>query len=108
VEEITLEEFKKLDLRIALVKKVEPHPNADRLYVITIDTGAEEKSIVAGIKNYYKPEELVNRKIVIINNLQKSLIRGVESSGMLLASKDSAGLAILVPDKDVATGSVVS
>lgn len=108
MDTISFEDFKKLDLRIALVKRVEPHPNADKLYVLTIDVGGEEKVIVAGIRNSYKPEELENRKIVVVNNLQKSLIRGVESNGMLLATKDAERLAIIVPEKDVATGSAVS
>jgi methionyl-tRNA synthetase len=105
---ISFEEFKRMDLRIALVKKVAHHPNADKLYVLTIDVGGQEKVIVAGIKNFYKPEELENKKIVVINNLQPSLIRGIESNGMLLACKDKNTLAILVPERDVEVGSGVS
>ena len=108
MDPITLAEFKKMDLRIALVKKVEAHPNADKLYCLTIDVGGAQKTIVAGIRNHYRPEELEGRKIVVINNLQPTIIRGVESQGMLLASKDDVTLAILVPEKDVATGSAIS
>jgi methionyl-tRNA synthetase len=108
MDTISFEEFKKMDLRIALVKKVQMHPNADKLYVMTIDVGGEEKVMVAGIRNYYKPEDLVNKKVVVINNLQGAVIRGVESKGMILAAKDARTLAILVPERDVETGSAIS
>ena len=105
---VGLDDFKKLDLRIALVRKVEAHPNADRLYVITVEIGGEERVIVAGIRNYYGPEDLLNKKVVVITNILPSVIRGVESNGMLLAVKDSSTLAVLTPERDVATGSPVS
>ncbi len=108
MDTITFEEFKKMDLRIALVKKAEPHPHADKLYVLTIDVGGEEKTIVAGIKNYYAPEELAGRRIVVVNNLAPTLIRGVASNGMLLATKDAKTLSLLTTDRGVEIGSIVS
>ena len=108
METVSFEEFKKLDVRVAVVKKVEPHPNADKLYVLTIDVGGQVKIIVAGIRNSYAPEGLEGKKIVVVNNLQSAVIRGVESNGMLLAAKDDTVLALIVPDRDVASGSPIS
>ena len=67
---ISFEEFKKLELRIAEIKTAEDHPNADKLTVIKIDVGGEEKQIVAGIKGHYANEELVGKKVVVVNNLE--------------------------------------
>lgn len=108
METISFEEFKKMDVRVAVIKKVEPHPNADKLYVLTIDVGDQVKTIVAGIRNYYAPEDLEQKKIVVINNLQSVVIRGVESNGMLLAAKDDTTLALIAPERNVAVGSAIS
>ncbi|MFH0771577.1 MAG: methionine--tRNA ligase subunit beta [Candidatus Omnitrophota bacterium] len=105
---IKFEDFKKLDLKTAKVLKVDDHPNADKLYVLTVGVGDSEKKIVAGIKPYYKPEELFGRMVIIIDNLEPANIRGVESCGMLLAAKDDKTLAILAPDKGISEGSRVS
>jgi len=110
MEYVKFEDFKKLQLKIAKVLKVEDHPNADKLYVLTVTTGTgeAEKTIVAGIKMHYKPEELVGKQVVIIDNLEPAVIRGVASNGMLLATKDGNSLAILAPDREITTGSPVS
>lgn len=105
---VKFEDFKQLHLKIAKILKVEDHPNADKLYILTITTGEAEKTIVAGIRPYYKPEELIGRSIVVVDNLEPAEIRGVVSNGMLLAAKDDKSLAILVPEKEVKTGSPVS
>lgn len=105
---VRIEDFKQLDLKVATILKVEDHPNADKLYVLTIGLGAEEKTIVAGIKPYYKPEELVNKAIIVINNLEPANVRGVISHGMLLAAKDDLSLAVLTPDKEIKAGSPIS
>jgi len=78
---ITIEEFKKLDLRIGTIKSAEPHPQADRLLVLTIDLGSEERQIVAGIRGHYTPEELLGRQIVVVANLQPAKLRGIVFSG---------------------------
>src|SRR5438094_303689 len=104
---VSLEDFKKLELIVAQIKEVRDHPNADRLYVLKVDTGKEEKQLVAGIRLAYTKEELVGRKIVMINNLQPAVIRGEESQGMLLAASDEQGLSLLGLDKEIALGSVV-
>lgn len=105
---ITFEDFKKLEIKIAQVKDVKPHPNADKLYILTIDVGGETKDIIAGIKESYTQEELLGKKIAVVNNLEPVKIRGIESSAMLLAAKDDGNLAVLVTDKDIAVGSPVS
>lgn len=105
---VKIEDFKQLDLKVAKILKVENHPNADKLYVLTIGLGAEEKTIVAGIRTYYKPEELVNKAIIVINNLEPANVRGVISHGMLLAARDDLSLAVLTPDKEIKAGSSIS
>ena len=104
---VTIEEFKKFQIIIAQIKEVKEHPNADRLYVLKIDTGSEEKQLVAGIRKSYTNEELIGRKIVIINNLEPAMIRGEKSEGMLLAASDENGISILTVDRDVKLGSIV-
>jgi len=104
---ITFDEFKKMELRIAEVKSAEPHPNADKLIVMKIDVGGEEKQIVAAIRKDYPAEELVGRKIVVVNNLAPATIRGVESQGMLLAATEGDRVVLIVPDKDIKAGSPV-
>ncbi len=103
----TIEDFQKIELIVAQIKEVKEHPNADRLYVLKVDTGAGEKQLVAGIRLSYTKEQLVNRRIIMVNNLQPAVIRGEESQGMLLASHDENGISILQPDRDVALGSKV-
>ena len=104
---VTYEDFKKLELVVAQIKEVKEHPNADRLYVIQVDTGTEVKQIVAGIRKSYTPEQLVGRRVVIVNNLEPAVIRGEESRGMILAASDEIGISVLGPDRDVVLGSIV-
>jgi len=104
---VSFEDFKKLEIKIARIKEVNDHPRADRLYVLIVDLGDKTKQIVAGIRNFYKKEDLVGRQIVVIDNLEPAVLRGVESQGMLLASSDDKGISVLMPDRDVALGSIV-
>ncbi len=104
---IPFEDFKKLDLRIAEIISVKEHPNADKLYVLRIDIGGETKQIVAGIREHYAAEDLVGRKIAVVNNLEPVTIRGEESNGMLLAASGADSVIILVPESDVPAGSPI-
>lgn len=104
---VTYDEFKRLDLRVARILEVSPHPNADKLYLLKIDLGNNQRQIVAGIRNAYTPEELVGKQIAVITNLEPAVIRGVESEGMLLAATDENGVVILTPQKEVKAGSVI-
>ena len=105
--EISFEEWKKVDLRIAKIIDVKDHPNADKLYVIKISLGNEERTIVAGIKPWYKKEELIGKKVVIVANLQPKNLRGIESKGMLLAAEYENNVVLLTIDKDIAEGAKV-
>ena len=104
---INIQDFSEIDLRVAEIKAVEEHPDADKLLVLKIDAGDGEKQLVAGIKNHYSTEELVGRKIIVVNNLAPAGLRGMESQGMLLAAKDGDKVVLLTTEKDVASGSRV-
>ena len=103
----TLEEFKKLELIVAQIKEVVEHPNADRLYVLKVDTGKEIKQLIAGIRKSYTKEQLIGRRVIVVNNLEPAVIRGEESRGMILAATDENGICVLALDRDVALGSIV-
>lgn len=104
---ITYDDFKKLELKTAKILEVKDHPQAAKLYIVTIDLGGERKDIVAGIKNFYKPEELKGKNIVVVNNLQPAVIRGIESSAMLLAASVENALSIITLDRDMPAGSSI-
>ena len=105
---ISIEEFRKLELKVATIKRAEPHPNADKLLVLQIDLGSEERQIVAGIRGHYAPEELVGKQVVVVANLETAKLRGVESQGMRLAASDGDRIVILTPEKKVAPGAKIS
>lgn len=105
---IKIADFKKVELKIATVKAVADHPNADRLYVVTVDLGSEERQLVAGIKPHYRPEELVGKRVVVVTNMETAKLRGVESHGMLLAASSGGAVTVLTTDREAAPGSAVS
>lgn len=104
---VSLEEFKKIELKVAEIKEVNDHPNADKLYIIVIDLGDKTKQIVAGIKSSYSKEDLVGKQVVVVENLESANLRGVESQGMLLAACDETGISIISPQRKVKLGSIV-
>ena len=104
---ISFDEFSKLRLRIAKIKEAAPHPNADKLYVLKADFGDKEVQLVAGIRQSYTPEELVGKQIAVLENLEPKALRGVESQGMLLAASGDQGPVLLVPEKEVPSGSPI-
>jgi methionyl-tRNA synthetase len=104
---ITIDQFKGVELKVGTVRAAEPHPNADRLLVLRVDVGGEERQIVAGIRAHYAPETLVGRQVVVVANLEPAKLRGVESQGMLLAAADGERVVLLRPDDAVASGAVV-
>jgi len=105
---ISIDQFRSIELKIATIKSAEPHPNADKLMVLQIDLGTEQRQILAGIRNHYTPEELIGRQIVVVANLEPAKLRGLESQGMLLAASDGGRVIILTPDKTVQPGAKVS
>ncbi len=106
---VSIQDFTEIDLRVAEIKAVEEHPDADKLLILKIDIGIEgvEKQLVAGIKEYYTPEQLIGKKIVIVNNLAPAVIRGIESQGMLLAARDGNHVVLLTTESDIKPGSKV-
>lgn len=125
--EIQYDDFAKLDIRIGRVMAAEAIPGADKLIKCTIDFGLKAsapaaegsadhspeandvgerdiRTIVSGIKEWKTPEELIGKKLPYIVNLAPRMLRGVESQGMLLAASDEAGVALLVPERDIAAG----
>lgn len=104
---VTIDDFRKLELKVAEIKEVVEHPNADRLYVITVDLGGKTKQIVAGIRNSYPKEELIGKQVVVIDNLEPAVLRGVKSQGMLLAASDELGISIVTPQRKMNLGSIV-
>lgn len=104
---INIEDFRKIELIVAQIKEVKEHPNADKLYVLKIDTGKDERQIVAGIRKSYTKEQLLGRRVIVFINLEPATIRGEQSNGMLLAASDEGGISVIGPDRDVALGSVV-
>lgn len=131
----TIEDFSKFEFKIAKIVDAQDHPNADKLLVLKIDVGETEplpenidpveaphaasvqdpisptpkyKQIVAGIKRSYSKEDLIGKFIVVVNNLEPAVLRGVESSGMLLAATGADGMPILIsPEKPVEPGAKV-
>jgi methionyl-tRNA synthetase len=105
--EIAYDDFARLDLRVATVLAAREHPNAEKLLVLQVDLGEEQKQLVAGIRGHYQPEALVGRQIVVLTNLEEVLLRGEESQGMLLAASDGDRVVLLGPDQACAPGAPV-
>ena len=108
---IPFDDWSKVDLRVARILKVEEIEGADKLYKLTVDLGKElgKRTVCAGIKKYYSPDELKNKKIILVQNLQPRMLRGIESQGMILASvnKEETKVVLISPEKDMEVGSKV-
>lgn len=107
---IQFDDFLKLDLRVATVLQAEPHPAADKLLVLQVDLGTEQRQIIAGIRGYYEPAALVGKQIIVVANLAPRKMRGLDSNGMLLAatSPDHTQVIVLTTERPIAAGSRVS
>src|SRR3984885_4216438 len=104
-DEISYDDFAKLDIRVGTVIAAELVPETDKLIKCTIDFGEfGQRTIVSGIAEWKKPEELVGKRLPYIVNLAPRMLRGVESQGMLLATSDENGVALLQPERDVPPG----
>ena len=107
-EEITFDEFQKIDLRIGKIIEASAVPESKKLIKILVDFGSEKRQAVAGLLKYYKPEELVGKKCVFLLNLQRRMLVGLESQCMVLAAEDEAGnVTVLQPEKDIVEGSKI-
>ena len=108
MEQISLEEFSKVQLRVAEVKAAEKVEGADKLLKLTLGLGEETRTVVSGIAPWYPPEELPGRRVVLVANLKPAKLRGIVSEGMILAADDGDGNLVLVgPEQDIATGAEV-
>ncbi len=108
-EEIDIDSFKKIDLKVGKIIAAENVEKSNKLIKIKVSLGDGEKTILSGIRNQYTAEELLGKKIIIIDNLKPAKLMGLESQGMLLAAQDKGGkLALLTVDKDIEEGSSIS
>lgn len=107
---ITFDDFAKLDLRVGRVIEAKDHPNADKLLVLKVDLGTQQRQIVAGIRGHYQAADLVGRQIVVVANLAPRKMRGEESQGMLLAASndDKAKVIVISPSAEIEAGARVS
>ena len=107
-EIVTFNDFMKLDIRTATVLEAEKVPNTDKLLKLRIDAGIDKRTIVAGIAEYFNPQEIIGKQISIVANLEPRTIKGIESKGMILMAEDSEGKLVLVsPLENIANGSMI-
>jgi len=107
-EEITFDEFMKVDIRTGAILEAEVVPKTKKLLKLKIDTGIDQRTVVSGIAEYYKPEEIIGKKVSILVNLAPRKLRGIESQGMILMAEDTDGkLCFVSPTEDVSDGSEV-
>jgi methionyl-tRNA synthetase len=105
---VSKEDFEKVEMKVGRVLSVEDHPNADKLMVMRVDVGEQSpRTLVAGLKPYYRKEELQGKLVVVVTNLDPVRLRGIESHGMLLAAQDDDQVVVLTLDKEIAAGSTV-
>lgn len=108
IKRISYDEFSKIDLRVAKVIDVEEVENSKKLYKLTLDAGeAGKRIIIAGIRKYYTKEELINRNIIIVANLEPKTLAGLTSNGMLLAASDDEKIVLLTTVSDIKPGSKI-
>jgi methionyl-tRNA synthetase len=104
---ISIDDFKKIQLRTAKVLSAERVPKSEKLLRLIVDTGSDQRQILAGIAKYYTPEEMVGKMVVVVVNLKPAKLMGMESQGMLLAANSDAGLSLVAPISFSPTGAEV-
>jgi len=107
MEDINFDDFQRIDLRVAKVIAAEKIEDSEKLLKLEIDLGKEKRQLVAGIGQFYSPEELMRREIVVVANLELKKIKGVESQGMLLAADIGGKPILLKPDEEVPPGTKI-
>lgn len=107
MEEITIEEFQRIDLRIGKIVEAENVVGAKKLLRLTVDIGSEYRQLVAGIAEVYRPEDLIGKEVVIVANLKPAVIRGIQSNGMILAASSDGVISIISPDREMPPGAKV-
>ncbi|RYG43925.1 MAG: methionine--tRNA ligase subunit beta, partial [Chitinophagaceae bacterium] len=106
--EIVYDDFAKLDLRVGKIVSAEKVEKADKLLKLSVDLGFETRTIVSGIAQHFKPEDIVGRQVVVVANLAPRKMRGIESNGMILMAEDKGKLYFVNPDDNVDPGAGVS
>lgn len=104
---INIDDFKKVELKVAKVLSAEKIEGSDKLLKLQLDLGTEQRQILSGIAKHYQLEDLVGKQIVIISNLEPRQMMGLESQGMVLAAGDGEVVSLLTPDKDMPAGSSI-
>lgn len=105
---LSIDEFKRLALRVGVVTAAEDHPNADRLLVLTVDVGeGAPRRLVAGIRGSYQAADLIGKQVVVVANMKPATLRGIESQGMVLAASDGASIVLVSPERPIRVGSTV-
>jgi methionyl-tRNA synthetase len=105
---IKIDDFAKVELRVAEVVAAEPVPKSKKLLKLTVSFGQEQRTLVAGIAEHYQPADLVGKRVVVVANLEPAKLMGIESNGMVLAASSGKALAVLTPDRDLPLGAKVS
>lgn len=106
-EEISIDDFAKVELRVGQVTACEKHPNADKLLVLQLDMGYEQRQVVSGIAKFYQPEEMVGKKVIVVANLKPVKLRGLLSQGMILAASQGEELTLATVDPSMPNGAIV-
>ena len=107
-DEITFDDFTKMDIRVGTILTAEKHPDADKLLKMTIDTGIDERTVVSGIAEHYNPDDVIGKQVSVLVNLAPRKIRGIESQGMILMAENNEGtLAFVSPEKVIDNGGEV-
>lgn len=109
-QKIDYDDFAKIEFKIGVIKECVKHPNADRLLVFQIDVGEEKpRQIISSIAEFYKPEDVINKRVVVVTNLKKAKFRGMTSDGMLMCAslKDDEDVELLTITKDFAGGTKI-
>jgi methionyl-tRNA synthetase len=108
-EEITFDDFGKLDIRIGTVLEAEKMPKSKKLLKLRIDTGIDQRTILSGISQHFEPEDLIGKQVTVLVNLAPRKMMGIDSEGMVLMAEDATGdLRLVIPQKDVKNGSEVN
>ena len=104
MNKITIDDFKKIELKVAKILEADRVDGSDKLVKLKVDLGSEQRQIIAGIGNVYTPEILVGKQIIVVANLEPRKLMGLESQGMLLAASDEMGPVLVIPESEVALG----
>ncbi len=104
---VSFKEFKNIKMRVGVVEKVEEIPESDNLFKMQVDIGGEKKQAVAGLKKYYKPEEIQGKKFVFVTNLDPATLMGEKSEVMILAAVKAGKVVLVQPEKDIDVGAGV-